>query len=898
MSVWCRLNKMKKNLSWLFWLLILVFVYILVSRSAEIETLIDTLVKGKWAWVSVAAVFQFFYFVCYAGIYHSAFSVVDIKSRLRDLIPVMFGSVFMNVAAPLAGSGGSILFVDDARRRNESVGRATTATMLVYLGFLGAFQVFMIPGVIILAFRHQLDLYQILTAVVMYVYIIVLVILISQAIRRPAWLARILGGIRRVVNWIGGLVKKPDYLTEEWISKTTEEITNAALAIASHPGRVVKTFAVGVMAHLAGLLSLYAIFLAFYKPVSLEILVTTYFIILLFTVVSVTPQGIGVVEGAMMLVLGSWGIGYEMSTIITLAYRGLSFWLPLFIGFILLRQLRMFNPKARPYSDSTAIYMVSLFTLFMGLANVVAALRITLPSRLTWFLQFMPLEVQRGGSLTATLAGFGLLVLTYGLLRRKRVAWLAAIILLFLSAISHLLVKLDYSLAFAAILLACWLLYLNPHFHARSDRPSMRLGLITLVVSIIFTVFYGVMGFYLLDTQTGIHFNLRMAVMQTLSMVTEFSSPELVPLTELGRYFAMSIYIIGISTFLYAIIMILRPVLVRHVTNPADRHKAQALVEKYGRAPRSSLALLADKHFFFSCDGHVIAYRVEGRIAIALGDPIGPGASIESAIDEFIIYSMKNDWIPAFYQVYEDSLEWYQSEDYKSARIGWEAILALEDFSGNGKNRKKLHPVQKSMEKAGFHWELVKPPISRKLVDTLAVVNDAWLTHMRATEMSFSAGWFTDEYVSSNPLLVLRDLYNYRVAFANILSDPGDDTIYLDMLRYQPNVHPNIDQFLIVALIEWAQSNQYRFINLGLSTHVTKRGDQPDSLAERGLQYMYEHIESFEKSSHLREFKEKLKPRWKPCYMTFPDYTSLPAVVVALIRADTGDDMIGDLLRL
>ena len=115
--------------------------------------------------------------------------------------------------------------------------------------------------------------------------------------------------------------------------------------------------------------------------------------------------------------------------------------------------------------------------------------------------------------------------------------------------------------------------------------------------------------------------------MQTLSMVVESNNPDLVPLTGLGRFFALSIYVVGITTLGYAFIMLLRPVLVRHAATPADRRKAMKIIDKYGRAPQASYALLADKHYFFSCDGHVIAYRVEGRIAIALGDPIGPGVA-------------------------------------------------------------------------------------------------------------------------------------------------------------------------------------------------------------------------------------------------------------------------------
>ncbi len=889
---------MKKNLSWLFWVLILIFVYILVSRFTEIEALIDTLVKGKWIWVLVAALFQYLYIVSYAGVYNSAFSVVDVKSRLKDLIPVMFGSVFMNVATPLAGSGGSILFVDDARRRGESVVRATTATLLVYLGILGAFQVIMIPGLVILAVRNQFQLYQIITAGIMYVYIITLVTLISLAVRRPSWLSLILGWIRTLVNWVGHLIKKPELFKPEWIKKTTTEFTNAALAFASHPGRVVKTFIVALFAHLASMLSLYAICLAFYKPLSLEVILATYFIMFLFTVVSITPQGVGIVEGAMVLVLGSFGMASGSSTVITLAFRGLSFWLPLFIGFVLLRQLRMFNPKARPYSDSTAIYLVSFLTLMMSLANVVSALRITLPSRLTWFLRFLPLEVQRGGSLTAVLAGFGLMVLAYGLLRRKRIAWLASIILLFMSAIGHLLIKLDYSLAFAAILLASWLLYLNPHFHARSDRPSIRQGLITLVVAIAFTFCYGVAGFYLLNVQSGTEFSLRRAVMQTLSMVVKSNNPDLTPLSGLGQFFALSIYIVGITTLGYAFIMLLRPVLVRHTASPADRKKAMKIIEKYGRLPQASYSLLADKHYFFSCDGHVIAYRVEGRIAIALGDPIGSGVQIEEAVNEFVGFCKKNDWIPAFHMVSEHSLAIYQSEGYKSVRIGQKGILDLKDFSRGGKKRKYILPILTEMKKNGFHWELVKPPIPRKFVETLAVINDAWLTYMRTSEMRFSVGWFYDEYVSSNPLLVLRDQNNYRVAFTNILSDPENDEVILDMLRYRPYIHPQIERYLLAALIEWAQTEKYTKMDLGMSTLSGKNGNHSDSLAERGLHYMYEHIESFELSASLHDLKEKFKPRWVPRYLVFPDYGTFPAVVVALIRADTGDDVLGNFIGL
>ena len=118
------------------------------------------------------------------------------------------------------------------------------------------------------------------------------------------------------------------------------------------------------------------------------------------------------------------------------------------------------------------------------------------------------------------------------------------------------------------------------------------------------------------------------------------------------------------------------------------------------------------------------------------------------------------------------------------------------------------------------------------------------------------------------------------------------------MVRYRPYIQSDIERYVFAALIEWAQTEQFEKMDLGLSTLSGKNGNHSDSLAERGLHYMYEHIESFEKSTSLHDLKEKFKPRWEPRYLTFPDYGTFPAVVVALIHADTGDDMLGNFVGL
>ena len=113
--------------------------------------------------------------------------------------------------------------------------------------------------------------------------------------------------------------------------------------------------------------------------------------------------------------------------------------------------------------------------------------------------QYSPFGVEIGGHLTLVLAGFALLLLANGLWRRKRLAWALTVTILLISVPIHLFKGLDYEEASLGTALAIWMIYLRPHFHARSDPPSIRQGLMTLLAALIFTLVYGVLGFFLLD---------------------------------------------------------------------------------------------------------------------------------------------------------------------------------------------------------------------------------------------------------------------------------------------------------------------------------------------------------------------------------------------------------------
>jgi uncharacterized protein (TIRG00374 family) len=75
-----------------------------------------------------------------------------------------------------------------------------------------------------------------------------------------------------------------------------------------------------------------ALFFAFHVRPEAGVLVTGYAIGVLFWLVSLTPQGIGIVEGVMALAYASLDVPAERATLIALAFRGLAFWLPMAAG--------------------------------------------------------------------------------------------------------------------------------------------------------------------------------------------------------------------------------------------------------------------------------------------------------------------------------------------------------------------------------------------------------------------------------------------------------------------------------------------------------------------------------------------------------------------------------------
>ncbi len=887
---------------WIFWVLVIAFLWVVISRFSEIKNLAETLMGGQWQWVVVAALTQVVYYIIYTGLYQSAFQTVGVRSQLLKLLPVTFASIFLNVAAPSGGASGAALFVDDASKRGQSAARATAGTLLVMIADFSAFLVLLLAGMIYLFTHHNLKVYESTAAAILLVIIGGLTGFLLLGLWRTPWLHKILSWLRGLANRIARLIHRPDFLDESWVERNSAEFTEAAMAIAAQPALLMQTMGIAFAAHLVNLTSLYFLFLAFHQKVHFGILVAGYAMGILFWIVAITPQGIGVVEGMMTLVFASLGVPIDHATVIALAFRGLTFWIPLGIGFVVLRRLKSFGAVEEARSEVWGVRLVAILTAVMGIIDVLSGLTPTLHSRMILLEQYSPFGVDIGGHLASVLAGFALLLLADGLWRRKRMAWALAITILFLSVPIHLFKGLDYEEAILGAALAGWLIYLRPHFHARSDPPSIRQGLLILLAALVFTLFYGVLGFDLLARHFQVNgqpvsFSVWWAIRQVAVMFTQFYNPDLVATSRFARNFINSIYIVSAVTIGYALLMLIRPVLARQVASTEEQQEARHIVETHGHTALARLLLMDDKLYYFSPGGAVIGYKVEGRIALALGDPIGPGEDMAKCLTNFAAYCAENDWEPAYYQVLPDYLKLYQGMGYHSLCIGSEAIVDLATFSIAGGEKKNIRTGVNKMRKLGYLAEVIQPPHPHELLAELRQISDEWLTSVKGTEKRFSLGWFDENYLNSTPVIVIRHPAGYIDSFANILPEYQANEMGIDLMRHRPKTESGQMDFLFVSLFEWAKGQGYATFNLGLSG-LAGIGENPtDPAIERALHYVYEHINQFYNFKGLHEFKAKFDPRWSPRYLIYSSAASLPAVTIAMMRADSGTDLLGGTLK-
>ena len=500
-------------------------------------------------------------------------------------------------------------------------------------------------------------------------------------------------------------------------------------------------------------------------------------------------------------------------------------------------------------------------------------------------------EVLANSRLLTGFTGLVLILLSFGLLKRKRTAWLLTVIVLAVGTVTQLLVRQSFAAAAFDLFLLLLLLLKWRHYVVPTSTTALRRALIALSAVGLLSSLYGVIGLAYLGGFSG---EETIWIYFTETWRTVLQTPREV-FDPVSRWFFQSLRLSFLAGLLFALIYALSPNALKTIAPLEDKMRAESLVFSYGRSSLAHFTLLGDKHYYFTPDDQAfVAYTVEQGVGLALGDPIGEPAALSAAISGFEAHCEKNGWKAAFYQVLPDHLSLYKAAGFYSLAIGQEAVVDLEKFSKSGKAGKNFRAATNQLVKAGYQARIYRPPHSDERLAELRAVSDTWLADKRGAEKSFSLGKFDDDYLRRALLIILENSTGKAVAFANLVDEFQKNELTLDLMRSLSGLPEDSMLYLFIEMLEYAKAQGYESFNLGLAALSGLRNSKDAPFEERILATVFERFNQFYNFKGLYHFKGKLHPRWEMRYLIYPKRQDILSVLSAVALADSSLGLWGE----
>jgi phosphatidylglycerol lysyltransferase len=729
----------------------------------------------------------------------------------------------------------------------------------------GSFLAFMAPTLVYLLARGALTGVMAISAVTFIAILVVIAIVVTRLTRGqalPHWLAR----------------RVPESFTAFLATTRAHRLS---------PGMLAKPFLIALGADFLGAIGVYAAIQAVGHDATIGVAAAGYVVGTLFLLVAPMFQGLGLVEVSMTIALQQLGVPVGHALGATLLYRLGEVWLPVVFGIALhaRRQPRLRGLPARlPALGTAAIGLLAIASVMPH--EVHRAMGQRLPHHGTHIL------APHNASRTLILIlGFLFVACAFGLWRRQQVVWGIAVAGSAVLTIALMTRDFDrLGAILAAANLGLLLLY-RRRFRVRSDVPTMRRALLVSGAVLAAALAYGTISLWLVDRrQFGDEFSIGRAFAQALDALFNLPYTGLEPRTVYATWLLHSFHVVGALTAVLIVAAVLRPVVWRHRTAPAERDRARAFIAAHGTSSQDEFRTWPDKQQFFSSTGDgVISYGLARGVALCLGDPVAADATAaRRVLREFLDLCDVNAWEPAFHQATGPCLALYRAEGLTPLKIGAEAVVRLDAFSLDGKKMKHLRNVRNRMEREGYRIDALDPPIGPEALAVLRDVSDAWLTLEGRRERGFTLGQFSADYVARCPVLALRDPEGTIQAFLNLIPDGVPGEVTFDLMRHRPTAPNGTMDALMLALFARAKDQGYSRVSLGMVPFADVGAGPERDRREQAIALLSRPLERFFDSASLYHFKDKFGPVWEPRYLVYRRDLWLPAIGLAIVQLTEG----------
>lgn len=573
-------------------------------------------------------------------------------------------------------------------------------------------------------------------------------------------------------------------------------------------------------------------------------------------VLSHVPAGLGVFETVIIASLGS-AVNIDAVLGSLVLYRLIYHVLPLLIAILAVSGAELRRVVAHPAASSVRRIggrlmpqLLSALSLLLGVMLVFSSVTPTPDANLEFLSDYLPLPIVEGAHFLSSLMGLALIIAARGLGQRLDGAWWVAV----LSAVAALTLSLLKAIALIEAGFLAFLvfgLFVSRRLfnrHASLLNQEITASWLTAIAVIIIGA-----AIILLFVYRDVEYS------NELWWQFEFAA-------EAPRGLRALLGVTIISSAI-AIFNLLRPATFQ--PERADEEAIRRAVEITTGQDNAdaNLVRMGDKSIMFSENGDAfLMYGRQGRSWIALFDPIGEHHAVPELVWRFVEAARAAGCRAVFYQISPALLSHCADAGLRAFKLGELAVADLRTFEMKGGKWANLRQTASRAQRDGLEFAVVEPPDVPAVLEDLKAVSDAWLAHHNAKEKGFSLGAFDPDYISSQPIGVLKK-DGRMVAFANILVTEAKKEGTIDLMRFLPDAPKGSMDFLFVQIMEYLRGQGFSHFNLGMAplSGMSKREAAP--VWDRIGSTVFEHGERFYNFKGLRAFKSKFHPHWQPRYL-------------------------------
>ena len=310
-----------------------------IARISEIQNMGRMLASISANYLVLALLFEGLWLMIASLIYQLNFRIIGIRETYKHVFLLSTSANFANVVTPSYGMAGLAVFWADAQHRGYPKGSATVVgTLYMIFEYLSLLLVITL-GFFSLLKRSLLGWPIISSALGLFAFVIFMVYMLFLGFRYPDKFRAFFVGASRLIDRLVRLVIRREFLPLSSAETFSDTAIESISLLRSEWRKLIIPFSLAMVNKVVLVIILMLMFIAFKEPFTPGILIASFSLCYLFYYASPTPAGIGIVEGVMTIALRSLGVPLNSATLITLSFRGFTFWLPLLVGFISFRFL-------------------------------------------------------------------------------------------------------------------------------------------------------------------------------------------------------------------------------------------------------------------------------------------------------------------------------------------------------------------------------------------------------------------------------------------------------------------------------------------------------------------------------------------------------------------------------